>query len=132
MCWPTVPLPDLRRRRRRHPRVPGTDVDTSVPGACVVRELGRIAELRGRPWMIVSDNGAELTSNSVLAWFEKTGIKWHYIAPGKPMQNAPFKKFHRPAQERVPSVVGTWASRALPILSQLGSGFCPQSDLSAA
>ena len=38
--------------------------------------------------MIVSDNGTELTSNAVLAWSEEAEIEWHYIAPGKPMQNA--------------------------------------------
>src|SRR6056297_1298628 len=35
-------------------------VDTSVSGARVVRELEKIAELRGRPCMIVSDNATEL------------------------------------------------------------------------
>ena len=38
--------------------------------------------------MIVSDNGTELTSNAVLAWTQDTGVQWHYIAPGKPTQNA--------------------------------------------
>ena len=60
-------------------------VDTAISGARVVRELGRIAELRGRPCMIVSDNGTELTSNAVLAWSHETGIEWHYIALGNPM-----------------------------------------------
>jgi putative transposase len=69
-------------------------VDTAISGARVVRELGRIAELRGRPCMIVSDNGTELTSNAVLAWSHETGIEWHYIAPGKPMQNAFVESFN--------------------------------------
>lgn len=69
-------------------------VDTSISGARVGRELGRIAKLRGRPCMIVSDNGAELTSNAVLAWSEESGIEWHYIAPGKPMQNAFIESFN--------------------------------------
>jgi putative transposase len=69
-------------------------VDTSISGARVVRELGRIAELRGRPCMIVSDNGTELTSNAVLAWSEEVHIEWHYIAPGKPMQNAFVESFN--------------------------------------
>lgn len=69
-------------------------VDTSISGARVVRELGRVAELRGRPCMIVSDNGTELTSNAVLAWSEEVGIEWHYIAPGKPMQNAFIESFN--------------------------------------
>ena len=38
--------------------------------------------------MIVSDNGTELTSHAVLAWTQDTGVQWHYIAPGKPTQNA--------------------------------------------
>jgi putative transposase len=54
-------------------------VDTSISGARVVRELERIAELRGRP--IVSDNDTELTSNAVLPWSEEVRIEWHDIAP---------------------------------------------------
>ncbi len=68
--------------------------DTSISGARVVRDLGRIAELRGRTCMIVSDNATELTSNAVLAWSGETGIEWHYIAPGKPMQNAFIESFN--------------------------------------
>ena len=34
----------------------------------VARELDRIVELRGRPRMLVSDNGTELTSNAILRW----------------------------------------------------------------
>jgi hypothetical protein len=41
----------------------GLVVDTSLTGQRVARELDRIAELRGYPGMIVSDNGTELTSN---------------------------------------------------------------------
>ncbi len=44
--------------------------------------------------MIVSDNGTELTSNAVLAWSDEAGIEWHYIAPGKPMQNAFIESFN--------------------------------------
>jgi len=53
----------------------------------VGRELDRIAELRGYPCMVVSDNGTELTSNTILAWQQEHAVEWHYIAPGKPMQN---------------------------------------------
>ena len=69
-------------------------VDTSISGKRVERELAKIAELRGKPCMIVSDNGTELTSNAILAWTAKTGIEWHYIAPGKPMQNAFVESFN--------------------------------------
>jgi putative transposase len=42
--------------------------DTSLSGFRVVRELDRLISERGRPKMIVSDNGSELTSNAILAW----------------------------------------------------------------
>ena len=68
--------------------------DTSLTGIRVVRELDRIIEMRGRPGMIVSDNGTEFTSNAILAWQEERGVEWHYIAPGKPMQNGFVESFN--------------------------------------
>ncbi len=44
--------------------------DTSISGRRVARELTSIIERRGKPGVIVSDNGAEFTSNAVLAWAE--------------------------------------------------------------
>lgn len=44
--------------------------------------------------MIVSDNGMELTSNAVLAWCGELGVEWHYIAPGRPMQNGSVESFN--------------------------------------
>ena len=69
-------------------------VDTSLSGVRVARELDRIVELRGRPRMLVSDNGAELTSNAILRWQQERGVGWHYIAPGKPMQNGFVESFN--------------------------------------
>ncbi len=62
-------------------------VDTSLSGNRVARELDRLIAARRRPLMIVSDNGTELTSRAILQWQEDQGVQWHYIAPGKPMQN---------------------------------------------
>ncbi|RWM12897.1 DDE-type integrase/transposase/recombinase, partial [Mesorhizobium sp.] len=62
-------------------------VDTSLSGMRVARELDRVITERGRPRMIVSDNGSEFTSNAILAWADQNRVQWHYIAPGKPMQN---------------------------------------------
>jgi putative transposase len=72
----------------------GCIVDTSFSGRRVVRELGVIAERRGLPCMVVSDNGTELTSHAVLAWCQETGVEWHYIAPGKPQQNGFVESFN--------------------------------------
>jgi putative transposase len=44
--------------------------------------------------MVVSDNGTELTSNAILQWQEERSVEWHYIAPGKPMQNGFVESFN--------------------------------------
>lgn len=69
-------------------------IDTSLSGLRVARELDRIAEIRGYPCMVVSDNGTELTSNAILKWQEDRKVQWHYIAPGKPMQNGFVESFN--------------------------------------
>ncbi len=61
--------------------------DTSLPGQRVVRELDMLAQKRGKPKVIVSDNGPELTGRAVLIWAAQNNIDWHYIQPGKPQQN---------------------------------------------
>jgi putative transposase len=72
----------------------GLIADTSLSGARVARELDRIIAARGKPRTVVSDNGTELTSNAILAWAQGTGVAWHYIEPGKPMQNAFVESFN--------------------------------------
>lgn len=68
-------------------------VDTSLPGVRVVRELDFLCEHRGCPQMIVSDNGTEFTSRAILTWAE-TRLHWHFISPGKPMQNGFVESFN--------------------------------------
>jgi len=62
--------------------------DTSISGTRVARELDRLMVAYGKPTTIVSDNGTELTSNAILRWTDDHKVEWHYIAPGKPVQNA--------------------------------------------
>ncbi len=68
--------------------------DTSLSGARVARELDDIIAARGKPSTIVSDNGTEFTSTAILRWYEERRIAWHYIAPGKPQQNAFVESFN--------------------------------------
>ena len=68
--------------------------DTSISGRRVARELTDIIAWRGRPGLIVSDNGTEFTANAILAWCKDQEIEWHYIAPGKPMQNGYVESFN--------------------------------------
>jgi|TARA_B100001971_G_scaffold142562_1_gene131737 transposase InsO family protein len=72
----------------------GAIPDTSISGRRVARELTAIIAHRGKPGMIVSDHGTELTSNAILAWCAEHKIDWHYIAPGKPMQNGFVESFN--------------------------------------
>ena len=88
-------------------------VDSSLSGLRVGRELNAIIAARGRPLMVVSDNGTELTSRAILQWQEDHGVEWHYIAPGKPMQNGFVEKPERPLSRRVPSVVGASVSMSV-------------------
>jgi putative transposase len=68
--------------------------DTSLSGLRTSRELDAVIAIRGCPAMIVSDNGTELTSMAMLRWSQDRQIEWHYIAPGKPQQNAFVESFN--------------------------------------
>ncbi len=68
--------------------------DTSLSGLRVARELSQLITQRGKPKMIISDNGTELTSNAILNWSDEARVEWHYIAPGKPMQNGFIESFN--------------------------------------
>ena len=72
----------------------GVIPDTSISGRRVARELTTIIAARGTPGMIVSDNGTEFTCNAMLAWCKDMNVNWHFIAPGKPMQNGFVESFN--------------------------------------
>nr|WP_316173149.1 IS3 family transposase [Bradyrhizobium sp. SZCCHNRI2049] len=72
----------------------GAIPDTSISGRRVARELTAIVAWRGKPGSIVSDNGTEFTCNAMLAWCQDNSIAWHFIAPGKPIQNAFVESFN--------------------------------------
>lgn len=60
----------------------------------MARELSALLERRGKPGMIVSDHGTEFTSNAMLTWSQEHRVAWHFIAPGKPMQNGFCESFN--------------------------------------
>lgn len=65
----------------------GLIADTSHSGLRVSLEMDRTIKGRGKPKMIVSDNGSEFTSNAILQWTDRSKVEWHYVALGKPIQN---------------------------------------------
>ena len=100
----------------------GAIPDTSISGRRVARELTAIIEIRGKPRMIVSDNGTEFTSNAILGWTQQHKLDWHYIAPGKPMQNGYIESFNGrmrdellneslfPDLEQARQMIGAWVT----------------------
>lgn len=64
------------------------EVDTSLPALRVQRALDQVIAVRGKPANIRSDNGPEFISQVMEQWGERNKVSWHYIQPGKPMQNA--------------------------------------------
>lgn len=73
---------------------PGIEVDFSLPGRRVCRVLDRLAEERGLPEVIVCDNGPEFAGKVLDEWAYRKGVKLHFIAPGKPVQNAFIESFN--------------------------------------
>ena len=67
--------------------------DTLLSGVRVGRELNAIIARCDKPQTIVRDNGTELTSTATLHWSQEANVEWHYIAPGKPQQNAFIESF---------------------------------------
>lgn len=96
--------------------------DTSISGRRVARELTMLIETRGKPGMIASDHGTEFTSNAILAWATDHQVDWHYITPGKPMQNGFVESFNGRMRDELLNetlfldldqarkLMGTWAA----------------------
>jgi len=70
------------------------EVDTSLGGQRVVRVLEELRGSRGGPKVIVVDHGPEFTSQALDRWAYQRGVKLHFIAPGKPEQNAYVESFN--------------------------------------
>ena len=68
--------------------------------------------------MCVSDNGTELTGMAALRWSQELQIEWHYIAPGKPTQNAFIESFNgRLRDELLNETLFTSLARARAVLA---------------
>jgi len=60
---------------------------------------------------IGSDNGTELTGNAILTWTTGRGVDWHYVDPGKPVQNAFIDSFNGRLRDEILNET-TFTSRA--------------------
>lgn len=68
--------------------------DTSLSGVRVTRVLEQLQEQRGLPARIRSDNGPEFTSRALDQWVYEHGVQWHFIRPGRPMENGYVESFN--------------------------------------
>jgi putative transposase len=56
--------------------------------------LERVIADRGRPTILVMDNGPEFVGRALDNWAYAQGIQLHFIEPGKPNQNAYVESFN--------------------------------------
>ena len=69
-------------------------VDFSLSGLRIAKELDQLTEQRPLPKTIVCDNGPEFTGKAMFFWSQASGVKLHFIQPGKPTQNAFVESFN--------------------------------------
>ena len=74
--------------------MPGGDPRYLDLGAARGAGTDGVDQRRGKPGMIVSDHGTEFTSNAMLAWAQHNRIVWHFITPGKAMENGFCESFN--------------------------------------
>jgi putative transposase len=77
------------------------EADTSLPSARVMHSLEVIAEERGYPKYIRSDNGPEFISHSFRRFCCSHRIRHRRIEPGKPQQNSYIERFNRSYREDI-------------------------------
>jgi len=59
-------------------------VDKGLTGIEVVQTLEKLREKRDLPITIITDNGSEFVSKAMDFWAYQSGVKIHFIKPGKP------------------------------------------------
>jgi putative transposase len=77
------------------------EVRHSFPAEQVTRILERVAQWRGYPKQIRSDNGPEFIARHTAQWAQAHGIDWKFIQPGKPNQNGYVERMNRTYREDV-------------------------------
>lgn len=69
-------------------------VSHSISGDHVASALDAIAQFRGYPAAIRTDQGPEFTSKALDRWAYENGVELRLIQPGKPTQNAYIESFN--------------------------------------
>lgn len=77
------------------------EVDVSLPSGRVIAVLSQRCAIYGKPRQLRCDNGPEFLADAMRTWAEQHGIHVHFIAPGKPNQNAYIERFNRSLRTEV-------------------------------
>jgi len=77
------------------------EVRHSFPAEQMTKVLDWVAEWRGYPERIRSDNGPEFIAKHTDRWAQKHGVQWIFIQPGKPNQNGFVERLNRTYREDV-------------------------------
>jgi len=70
------------------------EVAASIRANHLIKTLGRLMTLYGRPKFIRSDNGPEFTAKALIKWLTEHNIGPAFIKPGSPWQNAYVESFN--------------------------------------
>lgn len=70
------------------------EVERAISGIGVTRVLDRLAQSRGTPQVIRTDNGKEFCGKAMVMWAYERGVQLRLIQPGKPNQNAYVESFN--------------------------------------
>jgi putative transposase len=71
------------------------EADFSLSSKRAVKALEQVIQWRGKPKYLRCDNGPEYSSAVLARWAEKNQIKWVFIQPGNPQQNAYVERYNR-------------------------------------
>lgn len=85
------------------------EVDYGLRSQAVVDALEKVRVERGLPQIISVDNGSEFTSKILDHWAYWSGVKLHFIPPGKPTQNGHIESFNGRLRDECLNAQSFWS-----------------------
>ncbi len=83
-------------------------MERSITAESLTAELDRIAEHRGRPKVLRSDNGPEFACQTMADWAAQTSGLW-FIPPGQPWKNPYIESFNGRMRDECLNITEFWS-----------------------